>query len=96
MTDLKNQAIGVNVIKDTQAIECEKCHNQTFVPLLLLRKISAIMSPSGQAGIIPVQVFGCNACGNINKEFLPTGEVEPIKDAVSTQESSTKPGIRLL
>ena len=29
------------------------------------------MSPNGQEIIAPVQVFGCNKCGHVNKEFMP-------------------------
>jgi len=56
-------------ISKTSAIKCDKCENQTFKQTLLIRKMSALVSPNGQEAIIPVQVFACEKCGNVNAEF---------------------------
>ena len=50
-------------------IECEKCKNKGFRQTMMLKRLSALMSPSGQEAIIPVMAFACDACGHINKEF---------------------------
>tara|TARA_B110000902_G_scaffold150931_1_gene173503 strand:+ start:171 stop:290 length:120 start_codon:yes stop_codon:yes gene_type:complete len=36
-----------------------------------MRKLSALLSPTGQQSMIPIQVFACAKCGHINKVFLP-------------------------
>ena len=56
-------------ISKTSAVKCEKCENQTFKQSLLLRKLSALVSPTGQETLVPVQVFACEKCGNVNSEF---------------------------
>ena len=56
-------------ISQTNPVKCEKCENQTFKQTLLIRKLSALVSPSGQDAIIPMQVFSCDKCGHVNKEF---------------------------
>ena len=66
----KIQQIPIN-IEDTTPVECDSCKNQTFVDVVLLRRVSAIMSPTGKAALIPIQAMACNACGHINAEFLP-------------------------
>ena len=53
----------------TSQIKCESCEGQTFKQTLLLRKLSALVSPNGQETIIPMQVFACEKCGHVNKEF---------------------------
>ena len=53
----------------TSQIQCEACGGSTFKQTLLLRKMSALASPSGQETIIPMQVFACEKCGPVNKEF---------------------------
>ena len=53
-------------ITKTSAIKCEACENQTFKQSLLLRKLSALVSPNGQETLVPVQVFACEKCGNVN------------------------------
>jgi hypothetical protein len=53
----------------TSQIICEACEGQTFKQTLLLRKLSALVSPTGQETIVPMQVFACEKCGHVNKEF---------------------------
>ena len=56
-------------MSQTTPIKCEKCENSTFKQTLLIRKMSALVSPNGQETLIPVQVFACEKCGNVNPEF---------------------------
>ena len=53
----------------TSEICCEACGGKTFKQTLLLRKMSALVAPGGQETIIPMQVFACEKCGHVNKEF---------------------------
>ena len=53
----------------TTQIKCEACEGQTFKQTLLIRKMSALVSPNGQETIIPMAVFACEKCGHVNKEF---------------------------
>ena len=50
---------------------CEKCENETFIQVYQMRKLSALLSPTGKPTMIPIQVFACAKCGHINPEFLP-------------------------
>jgi hypothetical protein len=52
-----------------KTLECEKCQCKGFKTTLVLKRLSALLSPTGQEAIIPIQAFGCEACGHINKEF---------------------------
>ena len=52
-------------------ILCEKCEGQFFSPVFVFKKVSAVMSPTGKATLIPAQLFKCDSCGHINEEFLP-------------------------
>ena len=63
-------------ISRTSAIKCDKCENQTFKQSLLLRKLSALVSPSGQETLVPVQVFVCEKCGHVNSDFADVGAIE--------------------
>ena len=53
----------------TTPIQCEKCNNSTFKQTLLIRKLSALVSPNGQETIVPMAVFACEKCGHVNSEF---------------------------
>ena len=63
-------------ISKTSAIKCEKCENQTFKQSLLLRKLSALVSPNGQETLVPVQVFACEKCGHVNTEFSDVSGIQ--------------------
>ena len=63
-------------ISTTSAIKCEKCENQTFKQSLFLRKLSALVSPNGQETLVPVQVFACEKCGNVNSEFSDVSGIQ--------------------
>ena len=56
-------------MSQTTSIKCEKCENSTFKQTLLIRKMSALVSPNGQETVIPVAVFACEKCGHVNAEF---------------------------
>ena len=53
----------------TSEIKCEVCMNDTFEQSLLLRKLSALVSPTNQETIVPMAVFACQKCGHVNSEF---------------------------
>ena len=38
---------------------------------MLFKKLSAVLSPSGQTSLIPLQLYKCTECGHINDEFIP-------------------------
>ena len=63
-------------VSQTTPLKCEKCENQTFKQTMLLRKLSALVSPNGQETLIPVAAFACEKCGNVNSEFLDVGGIE--------------------
>ena len=56
-------------LEDAETMVCQNCGNKIFIQGYVIKKISAIMSPTGQEAIIPVAAFACDSCGHINKEF---------------------------
>ena len=66
----KQQNINIKP-SDLTDVVCEKCGAQTFEPVFLFKKISAVLSPTGKESLIPLQVYRCTECGHINEGFLP-------------------------
>lgn len=58
-------------ITQTSPTTCESCGKEAFQEAVILRKISALLSPTGKEGFVPVQVFACISCGHVNNDFLP-------------------------
>tara|TARA_R100000152_G_C6685650_1_gene118479 strand:- start:409 stop:663 length:255 start_codon:yes stop_codon:yes gene_type:complete len=52
-----------------KTLRCDKCEGVGFKQTMMLKKLSALLSPSGQEAIIPVGVFACESCGHVNREF---------------------------
>ena len=73
----KEEGLKMNVSLDQcEDVCCEKCGNPTFIQVHLLRKISAVMSPNGKGGFLPVPIFQCASCGHINEALMPRTENE--------------------
>ena len=51
-------------------MECEECKNRTFKQTIMLHKISALISATGQETIFPAAVFACEKCNHVNEEFV--------------------------
>ena len=58
-------------LSQTTAEVCEKCENDTYVQVFKMRKLSALLSPTGQESMIPIQIFACAKSGHVNKGFQP-------------------------
>ena len=73
MNNPQQPQVNIDINKTTAEI-CEKCENDTFSQAFKMRKLSALLSPTGEEAMIPIPVFACAKCGHINKGFLPKDE----------------------
>jgi hypothetical protein len=81
-----DQQMNLNIGLDkTQPVACNKCNGQVFQEGVLLRKASRLLTGTAQDALIPIQVFACMHCGNVNEEFLP------IQMRQQTQTQPTEP-----
>lgn len=71
-------------LSKAEDITCENCGNYTFQEVALMKRLSALVSPTGKEAVVPIPTFACNACGYINQRFLPTqmrsGESAPTEE----------------
>ena len=61
-------------LKNAETMKCAKCGNSIFIQGYVIKKISAIVSPTGKEVIAPIQVFNCGNCG----EMLPLQELDEL------------------
>ena len=57
-------------ISKADTITCDDCGNASFIQAFFLKKISALMSPTGKEALIPMQVFSCGNCGKIPQNII--------------------------
>ena len=67
MEDQLQQSLDMS---KASSIKCDNCEGSTFKQTLIISKLSALLSPSGQETIIPSAVFACEKCGHVNEEFV--------------------------
>ena len=71
MSQLEREQPGLQIdISKTDTIVCDECGNASFIQAFFLKKISALMSPTGKEAIVPMQVFSCGNCGAIPKNMI--------------------------
>jgi hypothetical protein len=70
------QQIRVN-LEDAEDVVCEECDNGYFTPAVMIKRLSPLVSPTGQEALVPVQLFQCNKCGHVNDQFTPEGSGMP-------------------
>jgi len=73
----KPQSAQVQVdLRDAETIKCSSCDNYLFITSFILKRLSAIVSPSGQEALIPVQVYSCGNCGQVAEGMLAGTGIE--------------------
>ena len=70
---LKQQTVD---LAKADTMKCDDCGNYLFINSYVIKRISAIMSPNGQEGLVPVQVYSCGNCGKVPKTLLAGSGLE--------------------
>ena len=73
MKPLPKQQVKID-LSDADTMKCQKCGNSIFIQGYVINKISAIVSPTGNEVIAPIQVFTCGNC----REMLPLQELDEL------------------
>ncbi len=63
--------LSPEALASAKDFKCESCEHLYFTPVVALKSVSAIMSPTGKELSFPVQTFACAKCGHVNKDFVP-------------------------
>ncbi len=97
---LRGQQPQMPDLSNATDIVCENCGNLTFEEVLLMKKVSALVSPNGKEGIVPIPTFSCVACGYVNKMFRPFKQVaeatmDDMPVAPAEQQETAKPSLIL-
>ena len=59
-------------------VVCSKCGSKVFREGLILKKVSALVSPTGREELYPIPVYVCDKCGAIPDEFLQKSAAKEI------------------
>jgi len=64
------------ILQHATDILCPICQSDVFETVTMLKKISAIMSPSGQEMVAPLPAYRCVECKHVMEE----GDMETTKE----------------
>jgi len=56
-------------IKEQPTMVCEKCNSKYFKEVVMLKKISKILTGSPEDTIVPFPTYMCDGCGHVNKDL---------------------------
>ncbi len=63
-------------LAQAETMKCEYCGNYLFITSTIIKRLSAIVSPTGQETLVPIDVYSCGNCGRVPKTMLQGSGVE--------------------
>ena len=57
-------------LSQAETMKCEYCGNYLFISSTIIKRISPIISPTGEEAIVPIDVYSCGNCGRVPKTLL--------------------------
>ncbi len=70
-------------------VVCPKCGSKVFREAIILKKVSALISPTGKEELYPIPVYVCDKCGTIPDEFLNKSAAKEILGEVEEQKEES-------
>ena len=56
-------------LKEQPTLVCEVCDSKYFKEVVLVKKVSKLLTGSMEDTIVPFPTYRCDDCGHVNKEF---------------------------
>lgn len=84
------------MVLEAPNVTCE-CGCKTFVQVSVLKKISALISPTGRQEVVEIPLYQCSKCGKIPAEYMNNANAKKIfGENISEKENiENKPKIEL-
>ena len=57
-------------LTQAETMKCEYCDNYLFINSTIIKRLSAIVSPTGEEALVPIEVYSCGNCGRVPKTML--------------------------
>ena len=61
-------------LNDAETMKCDDCGNSVFIPAYFIKRLSPIVSPTGQEALIPIQIYSCGNCGKVPDKLKQDAE----------------------
>ena len=57
-------------LSQAETMKCEYCGNYLFIKSSIIKRISPLMSPTGEEALVPIEIYSCGNCGKVPKTML--------------------------
>ena len=57
-------------LSQAETMKCEHCGNIVFIKGTVIKRLSALVSPTGQEALVPIEIYSCGNCGEVPKSML--------------------------
>lgn len=61
-------------LREIPSIKCEECGGEFFREVLILKKVSKLLTGSAEDTMVPFPIYQCVNCKHVNEEFNPFNE----------------------
>jgi len=65
-------------LRDAETISCNDCGGLYFKEVILLKRVSKLLTGSSEDTLVPFPIYKCDKCGHVNEGFNPFDE--PVKE----------------
>ena len=56
-------------LREQPTVTCETCNGEFFKEVVILKKVSRMLTGSSEDTIVPFPTYKCDSCGHVNKDF---------------------------
>jgi hypothetical protein len=67
-------------LRQQPTVLCENCGGHYFKEVVILKKVSKLITGSPEDTLVPFPTYMCNGCGNVNEEFKLFDEQKKTND----------------
>jgi uncharacterized Zn finger protein len=74
-------------LRNTETIKCDNCGGIYFKEVILLKKVSKLLTGSHEDTMVPFPIYKCDTCGHVNEGFNP---FEDVIEKLESHDTSTQ------
>ena len=56
-------------LKQQPTVVCENCESKYFKEVVLIKKVSKLLTGSSEDTLVPFPTYMCESCGHVNEDF---------------------------
>lgn len=67
-------------LREIPSIKCEECGSEFFREVVILKKVSKLLTGSSEDTLVPFPIYQCTNCRHVNEDFNPFNQNDKEND----------------